>query len=347
MKEKPPDKVLEVNLASPSEALEVRNSILEYSPFVSDTVLKSSINREELLNNAMIRDIMVANPHSAKSEIIMQELDMRLEPMPDYMKDEILEGIFLLSAKELMEAKRDMDMQFYNYGFNRLLSVSLTDSIPVPTDTLIALLAADGSAVSLMKQAWLLLENGDTTSALNKWNTISNEILLTEAELSELSQQQVFMQWLIENQPIDTLDTEPLNNFLLYSSPVVSAGARGMLVANNLLEYYEPYLEPDLTKSAEVINPRVKPVLPALTYLKVYPNPAKDFITIEYNTYNYKTQGVIEVIDEYGRKVFSRNLNRQFDQIILDTRDFKSGSYIVRLASGDKYFGNANVIISR
>lgn len=301
--------------------------------------LCSFVVKDELFNDA-------ANPHSAKSEILMEELDMRLDPMPDYMKDEILEGIFLLSAKELMEAKRDMDMQFYNYGFNRLLSVSLADSIPVPTDTLIALLAADGSVESLMKQAWLLLENGDTTSALIRWNTISNEIPLTEAELSELSQQQVFMQWLIENQPIDTLDTEPLNNFLLNSSPVVTATARGMLVANNLLEYNEPYLEPDLTKSTEVRNPRVKPVLPEQTYLKVYPNPAKDFITIEYNTCNDITQGVIEVIDESGRKVFSRDLNHQSDQIILDVRDFKSGSYIVRLASGDKYIGNANVIIS-
>ncbi|MBW6491646.1 MAG: T9SS type A sorting domain-containing protein [Lentimicrobium sp.] len=340
------DKVLEVNLASPSEALDVRNSILQYSPFVSDTVLKSSINREELLNNAMIRDIMVANPHSAKSETLMQEVDMRLEPMPDYMKDEILEGVFVLSAKELMEAKRDMDMQFYNYGFNRLLSVSLTDSIPVPADTLMALLSADGSVESLMRQAWLLLENGDTTSALNKWNNISNEIPLTEAELTELSQQQVFMQWLIENQPIDTLDTEPLNNFLLYSSPSVTAAARGILVANNLLEYNEPYLEPDLTKSMEVRKPGVKPVNQEIAYLKVYPNPAKDFITIEYNTGNDKIQGVIEIINESGRKVYNKNLGRQFDQIILDTRNFKSGSYIFRLASGDKYIGSSSVIIS-
>lgn len=188
------DKVLEVNLASPSEALEVRNSILQYSPFVSDTVLKSSIYREELLNNAMIRDIMVANPHSAKSGTIMQELDMRLDPMPEYMKDEILEGIFVLSAKELMEAKRDMDMQFYNYGFNRILSASLTDTIPVPSDTLIALLNADGSALSLMLQAWILYEDGDTISALNRMETIPPGITLNEQELAELTEQKIFMQ---------------------------------------------------------------------------------------------------------------------------------------------------------
>ncbi len=335
-----------LSTAMPSVSTLIHNNLLQTPPGVSDTVFSTSINREELLNNAMIRDIMVANPHSAKSGTLMQEVDMRLEPMPAYMKDEILEGVFVLSAKELMEAKRDMDVQFYNYGFNRLLSVSLTDTIPVPADTFMALLAADGSVESLMRQAWLLLENGDTTSALNRWSNISNEIPLTEAELTELSQQQVFMQWLVDNQPMDTLDTESLNNFLQYSSPVVTATARGILVVNNLLEYYEPYLEPDLSKSVEVRKPRVKPVQPEVAYLKVYPNPAKDFVTIEYNTYNDKTLGVIEVIDESGRKVSCRNLGRQFDQIILDTRDLKSGSYIFRLTSGDKYIGSANVIIS-
>ncbi len=137
-----------------------------------------------------------------------------------------------------------------------------------------------------------------------------------------------------------------LSNCIQRSSFYFSSSACGLMVSNNLLTYNEPYLEPDLTKSEEVRKPRVKSENPGLAYLKVYPNPAKDFVTIEYNTWNDKTHDVIEVIDESGRKVFSKNLGRQFDQIILDTRNFKSGSYIFRLASGDKYIGSANVIIS-
>lgn len=341
------EKVMDVNSAAPAEALLMRNNLLQTSPYVSDTVIKTAINREELLNNAMLRDIMVANPHSAKSENLMQELDMRLEPMPENMKDEILEGVFVLSAKELMEAKRDMNMQFYNYGFNRLLSASFTDSIPVSIDTLMTLLAADGSAESLMRQAWLYLENGDTTSALNKWNTIGNEIPLTELELAELSQQQTFMQWLVENQPIDTLDMEPLNNFLLYSSPVVTATARGILVFNNLLEYNEPYLEPDLTKSTEVRLPRVKPVNLEDTYLKLYPNPANDFITIEYNTGNVDGTNYIEIIDETGKKVDTRMLNHNSGQLILEIQSFKPGNYITKLMAGNKIVGKSKFMISR
>ncbi|MBW6490781.1 MAG: T9SS type A sorting domain-containing protein [Lentimicrobium sp.] len=154
------------------------------------------------------------------------------------------------------------------------------------------------------------------------------------------------MQWLIENQPIDTLDGVPLNNFLLYSSLFVTAAARGILVANNLFEYNEPYLEPDLTKSVEVKKPRVKSVNPEYASLKVYPNPAKDFITIKFNTGDDKTQGIIEIIDKTGRKVYNRNIGRKFDQIIIDTRNFISGSYTVRLVSGGQCVGSTGIIIS-
>lgn len=318
-----------------------------YYPYVSDTVLKSSINREELLNNAMLRDIMVANPHSAKSGSIMQEIDMRLEPMPEYMRDEILEGVFVLSTKELMEAKRDMNMQYYNYGFNRLLSASLTDTIPVHRDTLMALLAADGSAQSLMQQAWLWLEAGDTTAAINRLASVPGEITLVGHDITDYNEQMAFMQWLVLNPVVDTMASEALTNFILSPSYAVSSAAKSILVAHNLLDYKEPYLEPDLTKSAEVKKPKAKPDSYKAASLKVYPNPANQFLTIEYNTGAGNYPAILEVIDESGRRVYYQNLGRQFDQIILDTRNFKPGNYIIRLVSGSKYIGNANVIISR
>ncbi|MFH1120432.1 MAG: T9SS type A sorting domain-containing protein [Bacteroidota bacterium] len=341
------DKVLEVNLASPSEALLVRNSLLQYSPFVSDTVLKSSINREELLNNAMIRDVMVANPHSAKSETLMQELDMRLEPMPDYMKDEILEGVFVLSAKELMEAKRDMEMHFYNYGFNRLLSASLTDTIPVPSDTLIALLNADGSARSLMQQAWILFEAGDTISALNRMETIPTGITLNEQELAELTEQHMLMQWLSEAPVLDSINLETLSNFVESSSSNVSAAARSILIANNLLEYNEPYLVPDLTKSADISKPKPGSVRNQTQMIRVFPNPGKDYVTIEYNLGDNYPSGSYEVADQSGRTVKRGNLGRKTDQVVLDTFDLTPGNYYISLISASTNIASARFVISK
>ena len=289
----------------------------------------------------------IANPHSAKSETLIQELDMRLEPMPEYMRDEILEGVFVLSARELMEAKRDIEMQFYNYGFNRLLSTALTDTVPVPVDTLLALLAADGSARSLMQQAWVMLENGDTLSAANRIASVPNEVSFSETEAKEHTEQQAFMQWLIQHPVISEEQFEDLSNFVESPSTSVSATALSLMIAHQLIDYQEPYLVPDLTKSVEVKKPKAKPAVDKTTLLKVYPNPANEFITIEYIADSAENQLMIEVIDEKGRLVYNTNLTRRIDQIIIDTRNFKSGNYIIRLVSGSKCIGNANIIISR
>ncbi len=290
---------------------------------------------------------LIANPHSAKSETLLQELDMRIDPMPEYMRDEILEGVFVLSARELMEAKRDIEMQFYNYSFNRLLSAALTDTIPVPVDTLLALLAADGSARSLMQQAWVMLENGDTLSAANRMASIPTEVSFTETEAKEHTEQQAFMQWLVQHPEISEEQFEDLSNFVESPSTQVSASALSLMVAHQLFDYQEPYLVPDLTKSMEVKKPKAKPAVDKSNLLKVYPNPANEFITIEYNAGSAENQLMIEVIDEKGRLVYNTKLIRSTDQIIIDTRNFKSGNYIIRLVSGNKSIGNTNVIISR
>jgi hypothetical protein len=289
----------------------------------------------------------MANPHSAKSETIMQEIDMRLDPIPEYMRDEILEGVFILSTKELMEAKRDMDMQCYNYGFNRLLSSSLIDTMPVLIDTLMALLAADGSAQSLMQQAWLWLEAEDTTAAINRLASVPGEIILVGHDITDYYEQMAFMQWIVQNPVIAEEHSEYLANFVQSPSNAVSSDARSIMVAHNLLEYNEPYLSTDLTKSAGLKKPKAKPDSFKATSLKVYPNPANQFLTIEYNTGAGNYPAIIEVIDESGRRIYNQNLGRQFDQIILDTRNFKPGNYIIGLVSGSRYIGNANVIISR
>ncbi|HPE58653.1 MAG TPA: T9SS type A sorting domain-containing protein, partial [Bacteroidales bacterium] len=289
---------------------------------------------------------LIANPHSAKSETLLQELDMRLDPMPEFMRDEIMEGVFVLSARELMEAKRDLEMQFYNYGFNRLLSTALTDTVPVPVDTLLALLAADGSARSLMQQAWIMLENGDTLSAANRMASIPTEVSFSETEAKEHTEQQAFMQWLIQHPVISEEQFEDLGNFVESPSIQVSGSALSLMVAHQLLDYQEPYLVPDLTKSTEVKKTKAKPAADKSNLIKVYPNPANEFITVEYNADSAENHLMISVIDEKGRLVYNTNLLRRIDQIIIDTRTFNSGNYFIRLVSGNKSVSSANFIIS-
>ena len=76
------------------------------SPYLSDTVMKTSVVKEDVLDNAMIRDVLVPNPHSAKSDELINMLEYRTVPMPDYMMEQILAGEDTVGAKESLQAEK-------------------------------------------------------------------------------------------------------------------------------------------------------------------------------------------------------------------------------------------------
>ncbi len=336
------DKVFMVNSASPNESLTIQEDLLLTSPFLSDTVIISSIEREDLLNNAMIRDIMVANPQGVKSQGVMQTLESRIEPMPDYLMDEILEGLQTISAKELLEIQGNLNYSFYSYGLNRLLSQTLNDTSLLINDSIVSLLQLDATPYSLMRVAWFMIENGDTTGAINKVDSILADTL-TEHESYELNQQKTLMLWLIENPVIDSTSVEDLTYFLQSGSQLVSSYARSVMITNDFLDYNEPYLVPQLLKN-DVIR-QVKRVADARSYVKVFPNPAKDYITVSYNSSIVNSNSEIIILDDSGKIVNRISISKQSDQFIINTQKLTSGVYLIKLLNNNKTTAKEKFII--
>jgi hypothetical protein len=132
---------MDVITSTPPEAMDLMNQLLSESPYLSDTVMKSAIEKEDVLSNAMIRDVLVENPQSAKSQEILQLIDDRQDPMPVYMKDQIAQGKYITGQKENFEANRFHYTSEQARAFNNLYRYYLTDTIIVnPQDSLMNLL---------------------------------------------------------------------------------------------------------------------------------------------------------------------------------------------------------------
>lgn len=284
---------------------------------------------QDVITNSMLRDIFVANPHSAKSTEMIDQLDTRFDPMPQYMKDEIMVGQFIQSVREDKEAKRNLSKRAYDYGINRQLAQLLTDSLRTDNDSIIFLLESEGSLNSQLKLAWLSFESGDTLQAINLISSLDTVFELNSIQSTELNCQSDFMQWLTNNPVFDSAQLGALLNFSLSPSYKVSSSAIGILLANDILIYNEPYSVIDLSKTSDPIKEQAHK--PFGEYVFVTPNPAKEFITVKYASVS-KTS-TINIFNEEGKLVLTKGLQKQIDEITLNTHGYKPGVYIIMLLS--------------
>lgn len=60
--------------------MEIRQELLDASPYLSDTVMISAAEKESVLPNSIITEVLIANPQSTKSDKVLDKLDERVEP---------------------------------------------------------------------------------------------------------------------------------------------------------------------------------------------------------------------------------------------------------------------------
>ncbi len=338
-----------VSLSTPPDASDVHQDLLNSSPYLSDTVMKSSIVKESVLPNEMIRDILVANPQSAKNEDVLNTLNDRSVPMPDSMMTEIMNGKDQLSPIEELEAEIALHMEYYKDAFNNLVLFYQTDSISSQTsDSLINFLGSIADLDGKYMLAFEYLSNGDTNNMNNTLASIPNSFTLDKVKQVQYQDYLTYFSFLktlkAQNKDILQIDSSQVVQLLnLYGkvSEPVSSFIRNILIANNVYNYYEPIIIPDETKSTPV-NDQIKTShISQDCSLKVFPNPADHYVIAEYSTGSNSfsnNEFFLTVISSQGRTVESRIIEKPQDQILIITNDYKPGIYFCSLKSGNKIF---------
>lgn len=310
--------------------------LLQQSPYLSDTVMKSAIDKENVLNNAMVRDVLVANPQSAKSAELMQKLDERWEPMPDYMKDEIAEGAAVISPKEQLEADIIMAKAEAEGWYNRLIGETLHDDADYTKENLTGLLDLRQRAANYYIKVLDAYESGNTQSGLNTLESIPALYGYNEQQLVDHNKFTEFYQLLVDAQlnikPVQHIDSTEASNLESYITDITCLPdnwLRNSLLAAGKLNYTEQYILPDLTKSEMIEIPKKK-TKTTDEYIKLFPNPAKDYLVIEYKVSNNENSELV-ITDMMGKQVAQILLPKTTDQMIYVTSKLIAGTYTCSL----------------
>jgi hypothetical protein len=157
----------EVLTSYPEEALTIRQELIEKSPYLSDTVMISSIEKDDVLPSAMIRDILIQNPQAPKSTKILKALDERQDTIPDYMMEEIMQGVNTYGAKELLEQELGGHIAIRDRAWNKLNLYFKNDTANrnASFDSLISLNIDESRLCCKYKLAFMYLDKNDSINA--------------------------------------------------------------------------------------------------------------------------------------------------------------------------------------
>jgi hypothetical protein len=345
----------DVLMSVPDEALEIRDQMLGESPYLSDTVMESAIYKEDVLPNAMIRDVLVANPQSAKSEEVLNALDERWDPMPDYMMAEILEGRDSIGSKEVLHAQLSHYGQERSAAFHTLVMIYQRDTVNEGAqDSLIAMLGDDGTLKAKYSQAFLFQQQNDTAMANAILESIPDDFQLTEEQLEMHADYLIFMGILQDlqagNLSVLQLDSGQINSLQTLSgnNPFLPGiYATMVLKANGISDYEEPVILRDPTKSV-IIKPDYSKISTEVIHksiLKIYPNPAGEYFIAEYHLDKDYGDLYLEILDATSRTLDEEQLKGMQNQVVIPVKQYPSGIYLIRLVGNGEFLDSQKIMV--
>ena len=310
-------------------------------------------SKEDVLTPAVITEILSANPQAAKSDTVMQILENRSTPLTEDQLATIEEGLFVIGAKESLETKLAGYRSAYNTSLKRIISHYKNDTLnPLAADSVIWFLNNENQLWARYSLTFEYLSEGDTSSAENTLNAIPNTFGLNAAGLDEHNQYLSYFNLLKQLKregksitEVDSSGTQILATLLNASHGVVSGYARNILTAKGEIVYCEPYIFPDGSLKSSNIRYKTSFEKQKSSRVKVYPNPARDYIIIEYSLDKEPENGSIELYEATGKAIKTIPINNTHDWLVVALPEIPAGNYLAILKTGMKPVGIVKFVI--
>jgi hypothetical protein len=105
-----------------------------------------------------------------------------------------------------------------------------------------------------------------------------------------------------------------------------------MLIGLGELEYEPPIFVPDFNKSASADLPKWPDYAEKQgNLMKLFPNPAGEYFTVEYDLQDYRGKYNLAVLNINGVAMKNIELQQEHDQVVIVTANYTPGIYVVQM----------------
>ncbi|MCB0758337.1 MAG: S8 family peptidase [Flavobacteriales bacterium] len=335
----------------PSDAWQLRNELIDKSPYLSTDILKET-RVKNILPDAMYLEVCLANPEATQRDGFVKWVQFEAPvPLPEYMVAQVVASWDQRTWRTSLESEMGWHNGEYQRLNDELTRAMLTDSVAQPADSILvrwqhnpSLRARFGEVNTMLGQnrfdeAVALLEGLDANYILEKQGKQDRDDILDliavfrpviegsgrtlmQLEPGELTA----LEEIAERQP--SLAASYARNTLCYGYDICIPPVTGGVMQLKML-----WANVSGTEAATV------------PLLIVHPNPASTWVAFSHTIPAKINQAQIRVLDPLGRVVHEAGIKTSPDQVIWDTRKIAAGSYMVELYNAGRLLDAQRVVV--
>jgi len=331
----------DIESATADEMWVLRNKLLGDSPHLSQEVLMAMSDRTDVFPDAVLLEILSANPEELRKEELISYLEDKENPLPEYMIDILMQVANGSSYKSVLQNQ----MAMYHHGYvNAAQDIIRSLQHDRITDFVQLRYWLDNiGGYEMDKQIiFTYMEEGDYTSVQSLLNTMPSIYELEGDQLLAYNDYHTMVtlqvQLAQQQRNIHQLTSTELATIINLADHGMGSGKYS---ARSILEYaYNIYYfdRPSLPENIGLKT--VKPIdqeewAKALGLeISVDPNPASQWAEFTWQLPPAETKGLISITDIAGKTISIISISGNQGKQVWDTREVNSGVYICTLSLG-------------
>jgi hypothetical protein len=326
--------ITDVETAWPDDMWELRAELLVKSPHLSMDVLKAAADKTEVLPESIIFEIMAANPDELKKEELIEYLENKENPLPDYMIDILKQVSTGTTYKTVLHRQMAHYNQLKTRVAHDIIRSLLNDTVTDYAELRNWFDNVGGKRADEQVIATYVQER-NYTDALSLANMMPVLYGYEDDELTEHNYYTDMLNLQIsldqEGRTIFDLDSDEVNNLVFIadnSNGTAGIQAKGILKFAYGYHYYNCINADTLGyKSSSSINfdGFNKVFGPDI---EVKPNPAKEWTSFNFILPDNEIEGMIKISNVTGKIIETFVVKGTQGQKIWDTRKIKPGVYL-------------------